>query len=201
MKETNGIGIPQLEEMKRAAELIAKHGLNQLAIHAIGDKGIQQAVELAQHWVHLAEQGKFDPTKMRIEHFELPTPLDKVLSKTKNLGIWVTPQPNFLLDYVYEDRLGERVKLLCPHQKILDYKVPMMFGTDGMPNSMLYAVWSATHAPEAKQRIKFEDALFAATQAVGQYEGNIRGTLKEGAPADIIVADPAILAKLITDCP
>lgn len=184
----------QVSELNKALNLARQYGLENIAVHAIGDIGIKRAVELAQRWVRMAEKGLFDPTKFRIEHFEMPT--KEILEKVRDLGIWVTPQPNFLTDYVYHDRLGERVKMICPHREILNYKIPMMFGTDGMPKSALFAIWMATHAPEESQRLTFEEALLAFSLASGRYEGKDVGTLAEGQKADIIVADPKLLEQL-----
>ncbi len=163
-------------------------GVQNLAIHAIGDRGIKRAVETAQKWRVVAEEAKFDPTKFRIEHYEMPTP--KLNQKAAELGIWVVPQPNFLAgDLVYEDRLGERVSMLCPHRDIVNAGVSMMLGSDGMPTSALFGIFMATHAPEASQRLTFPEALLAYTLASGRYEGKNRGQLKEGQQADIVVLD------------
>lgn len=105
-------------------------------------------------------------------------------------------QPNFLLDYPYVDRLGERVYETCPHRAALDEGIRLMLGTDCMPPSMLFAIFAATHAPEAHQRLSLSEALRAATATCGQFENSARGLLVEGAPADLIVADPALMARL-----
>ncbi|OGE05350.1 hypothetical protein A3F45_01535 [Candidatus Curtissbacteria bacterium RIFCSPHIGHO2_12_FULL_41_17] len=174
------------EQLNGAIRLAREEGLD-TAIHAIGDSGIQRALRLARQWRSMDVNA--DDLKFRIEHFELPTPTGEVMQEVSDLGIWVTPQPNFLLDYVYSDRLGERVKMLCPHREMLGYTDRVMFGTDGMPTSMLFAVWLATHAPEKSQRLNFEQALLASSLTAAQYEGENRGKLVEGQKADIIVAD------------
>ena len=117
------------------------------------------------------------------------------------MGVWVVPQPNFLLDFVYKDRLGERVKWICPHGEIVNQGVPMMLGTDGMPDSMLYAIYAATHAGEEHQRLSLPEALFASTVATGRFEGTNRGMLSEGQQADIIVADPTLINQLAAGDP
>lgn len=188
----------RMDELNRALGMARENGLENIAIHAIGDKGIQRAVELARSWVRMGETEGFDPSKFRIEHFALPTPYKGTLSNVRDLGIWVTPQPNFLTDYKYEDRLGKRVTWLCPHQEILKYKIPMMFGADGMPTSALFGIWMATHAPEEWQRIKFDEALLAYSLASGRYEGKKVGSLEEGQEANIVVADEKLLDDLLS---
>lgn len=184
------------KQLNEAIELAREKGLLNVAVHAIGDEGIRRAVFLAQQWVRMAEEGKFDPTKFRIEHFELPS--REVLEQVRDLGIWVTPQPNFLTDYRYEDRLGSRVTLLCPHREILKYTDNIMFGTDGMPPSALFGIWMATHAPQESQRLSFEEALLAFSLASGRYEGKDTRSFEEGTPADIIVADEKLLEQMTT---
>ena len=196
-----GIFYDKVGQMNEAMKIAAEHGIDSVAMHAIGDKGIQRAIKTAKDWMKIADEKKVNPGKFRIEHFELPMPLESTLKETKDLGIWVTPQPNFLLDYVYKDRLGERTRLICPHQEIVNAGIPMMFGTDGMPDSMLYAIYLATHAENPKQRLSLTDALLAATLAASQYEGSNRGELKEGNKADIIVANPALLKQLTAGKP
>lgn len=195
-----GIVFDRDEVMSEAMQVAVQKGVFSVAMHAIGDSGIQRAIGAAREWIRLAEERKFEP-KFRIEHFELPLPLEATLAETKSIGVWVVPQPNFLLDYIYEDRLGERVRWVCPHQKILDEKIPMMFGTDGMPDSMLYAIYLATHAVEPHQRLSFSDALLASTLTAAHFEGDARGAIKEGHKADIILADPALLRKLAAGAP
>lgn len=188
----------RMDQLNRALKEARELGLENIGIHAIGDKGIQRAVELAKSWVRMGEKEGFDPTKFRIEHFGLPTPYKRTLGDVKDLGIWVCEQPNFLSDYKYEDRLGKRVTLVCPHREILNYDIPMMFGADGMPTSALFGIWIATHAPEEWQRLSFEEALFAYGLATGRYEGKNVGSLETGQEANIVVADPKLLDDLLS---
>lgn len=193
---TKGLVFYRMEQLNQALALAKKYGIENVAVHAIGDRGIQRAVEMAKKWARMAEKGDFDPTKFRIEHFEMPA--KETLKEVADLGIWVTPQANFLTDYAYHDRLGDRVKMICPHREIVNRGIPMMFGTDGMPSSALFAIWMATHAPEESQRLTFDEALLAFSLASGRYEGVKRGTLETGQKADIIVADPKLLDQLVS---
>ncbi|OHA17679.1 MAG: hypothetical protein A2664_03620 [Candidatus Taylorbacteria bacterium RIFCSPHIGHO2_01_FULL_46_22b] len=174
----------------------AKHGITTVAMHAIGDSGVQEALLTAKRWQKLASTRGFSQV-FRIEHFELPLPLKETLQMAKDLGVWVCPQPNFLLDAPYRDRLGDRVEWICPHRAILDAEINTMTGTDGMPDSNLYAIYLATHAKYAHQRLSLPDAIDAATVAVGRFEGDNRGTLAEGQKADLLVADELLHKMLI----
>jgi hypothetical protein len=193
-----GIFFDTIDKMNKAMKVAREHGIKTIATHAIGDEGIQRAIEVARRWIDMGEKNEFEPT-FRIEHFELPLPVDQTLKDIKELGIWVVPQPNFLLDYVYKDRLGDRTRWICPHQEIVKAEIPMMFGTDGMPDSMLYAIYLATHAEEPRQRLSFLQALLASTITAAHFEGDARGEIKEGHKADIIVADPKLIHTLSSD--
>ncbi len=156
------------EVMKRAAEL----GIREVAVHAIGDQAIDDSLELAERWQEIADMHGFDGTRFRIEHFELPLPADDVLRRIKDMGIWVGPQPNFLTDYGYVDRLGEeRIGAISPHRTMHEAGVNMMFGTDRMPASPLFAIWCAMNALYANQRLTFDEALKYFTETPAQFEG------------------------------
>ncbi len=145
-----GIEFHSVEDLNKAIEKVREIGLDKIAIHAIGDAAIERALHTAKKWVKMAESAKLDPTRCRIEHFELPS---GQLDETKKLGVWACTQPNFLTDFIYEDRLNKRVVQICPHADILKKGIPMIFGSDGMPSSALFGIWAATHHPNSKQRI------------------------------------------------
>lgn len=199
-KAGHGIFLDSLKSMNQGVKVAQQYGLADVAIHAIGDQGIQRALKVARQWLKLGEKAEIHPT-FRIEHFELPLPLDQTLREVKSLGIWVVPQPNFLLDNVYKDRLGDRTRWICPHREIVKAGIPMMFGTDGMPDSMLYAIYLATHAGEEHQRLSFPQALLASTVTAADSEGDPRGKIEAGHKADLIIADPALLRELSSDEP
>ncbi len=190
-KETRGEWATKIKEMNQVIDFALKHGIDQVAFHAIGDEAIKRVVRLTQHWAEKSKEltgADIDPTKWRIEHFECPFS-EKVLQDVKSLGMWVSMQPNFLTDYVYRDRIGDRIKWICPHRKVLGYKIPMMFGSDGMPMESLFGLWAATHALEDDQRLNFEEAMMAFSMMPKQYVGEKGGMLEPGEKADIAVVD------------
>lgn len=192
----HGIEFNSLEELNRAVEMAREYGIDKIAMHGIGDVGILRALDTAKKWRRAAESAKLDPNKFRIEHFELSQDL---LDETKRLGVWVNSEPNFLTDYIYEDRLGSRVTQICPHADIIEKGIPMHFGSDGMPTSALFGIWAATHHPNPTQRISFEQALAAYSLLAADYEGNQgRGRIAEGASADIILLTRDALNKLLS---
>ncbi|MBU1118492.1 amidohydrolase family protein [Patescibacteria group bacterium] len=193
-----GVEYHTLQEINQAIGDARTMGLNKIAMHAIGDKAVARAIETAKSWRNLAKEAKLDPGKFRIEHCELSQGLSPEIA---SVGAWVSSQPNFLTDVVYQDRLDGRVTQLCPHAEMLQEGVQMMFGSDGMPPSALFGIWAATHHPNPKERISFEQALSAYSLMAADYEHEaghgMRGKLIEGAPADIVVINKETFGTLL----
>ncbi len=164
----------------------------QMAIHAIGDRAIEEVLAAAR----LAGAGFHD--RHRIEHLELPTPAQ--LSRLRDLGLVASMQPNFLQwsgpGGMYEDRLGpERDARIDPHRWVLDAGIPLAFGSDGMPMGPLYGIGLALTPPHPVQQLTVEEALTAYTQgsAYAAFAEDELGTLAPGKWADLVVlsGDPA----------
>ncbi|OGF55223.1 MAG: hypothetical protein A2Z21_03085 [Candidatus Fraserbacteria bacterium RBG_16_55_9] len=158
----------------------------QLMIHAIGDRAIGAAVDALK----AASVGPRD--RARIEHLELPT--EEQLQKAKELGVIASMQPNFLQwsgsGGLYETRLGlERDARIDPHRAVLDMKVPLALGSDGMPFNPLYGIHLAVNALYEQQRLSVEEALHAYTlgAAYAGFQEDELGSLEPGKWADLIV--------------
>lgn len=164
-----------------------------MALHAIGDKGIGRILDFIQK-VNVHPSLGSSNTLFRIEHFELPSA--EMIARAKKFNVHAVPQPNFLLDVKYADRLKERVNDICPLHKISEAEVPMMFGTDGMPESMLYAIYLATHARRANQKITFEQAMHYSVESAATFEKDSRGEIKVGQKADLLLAETSLLDDL-----
>ena len=167
----------------------------QLAIHAIGDMGIEAAIQ------SIASALKSNPRKdhrHRIEHLELPTSAH--LRKMRSLGLVASMQPNFIgewggMEGMYRARLGiARTRRNNPFREVLDNGVKLVFGSDCMPFSPLYGMVSAADAPFPSQQISPLEALAAYTRdaAYSSFEEDAKGTLQPGKMADFVVlsADP-----------
>ncbi|MFQ5986852.1 MAG: amidohydrolase [Thermoplasmata archaeon] len=180
----------------------ATDGGFQLALHAIGDRGIQVAIH------HLAKEGG-EGFHHRIEHLELPAEDD--LKEARRLGLIASMQPNFVGQWsrpgdMYEDRLGpERLTQNNPFRRILEAGIPLAFGSDNMPLSPLYGIHWAVNAPFEAQRLSVEEALRAYTlgSAYASGEEEVKGSLEPGKLADLVVLerDPREHADAIQDIP
>ena len=171
--------------------LTTAHGAGfQTATHAIGDAAIRLAVETLEAVQDAAPR---KDARHRIEHYELPD--DEVLRRTKTAGIVASCQPNFVGQWsgpgdVYESRLGaERLAANNPFRKILRMRIPLCFGSDGMPYGPLYGVHWAVNGFFEGQRLSPEEAIRAATAggAHASFEEQEKGTLETGKLADFVV--------------
>jgi predicted amidohydrolase YtcJ len=173
----------------------ANEGGLQLAVHAIGDVGIDTALSSI---VSVLRKHPRNDHRHRIEHLELPSIAHlRVMRKNKILA---SMQPNFIgewggTDGMYLARLGsKRVVRNNPFREVLDSGVKLVFGSDCMPFDPLYGIHSAVNAPHPSQRLSVEEALAAYTReaAFASFEERLKGTLSVGKFADFAVlsADP-----------
>jgi len=165
----------------------------QTAIHAIGDRAIEQVLK-----VHSGIDT--DPSnRHRIEHLELPT--QEQVRRAGECGLWLSMQPNFIAnwsgdDSMYVERIGrDRDALSNPLRWVADEGVPIAFGSDGMPMSALYGLHAAVNPPYDVQALSLDEALAAYTSGGARLAGQDDiGVLRVGARADLVVldADPEI---------
>ena len=169
----------------------------QLAIHAIGDVGID--VTLAAIKSALGKSPR-DNHRHRIEHLELPS--RSHLRTMRKLGVIASMQPNFIGEWggtegMYLTRLGKnRTARNNPFREVLDEKVKLVFGSDCMPFSPAYGILSAVSAPHEAQRISVHEAFSAYSRdaVYASFEEDLKGTLEVGRLADFVVlsADPFV---------
>ncbi len=184
-----GMFVHEQSELDEIASRAHEAGM-QLAIHAIGDAGIESALQSIESAV------KNDPRpdhRHRIEHLELPTRVQ--LKKMSKLGIIASMQPNFIGEWggtegMYVSRIGRaRASRNNPFREVLDAKVRLAFGSDCMPMGPLYGVHSAVSAPYPSQRISVHEAITAYTKeaAHASFDEASKGTLAVGKLADFVV--------------
>jgi predicted amidohydrolase YtcJ len=160
-----------------------------LAVHAIGDLAIDQAVE-AFRFVRM-EGKRF--LRHRLEHLELLRP--EHLGWLRRLQLVASMQPNFVARWqipqgLYEHRLGwERAKGMNPFGSVVRAGIPLAFGSDGMPFGPLYGIVGALTHPEPSERLSLRQALLAYTQGAAfacGIESQV-GTIAPGKLADFVV--------------
>ncbi len=160
----------------------------QVMAHAIGDRAISSLLDAY-------ESASQDPRKYRhrIEHGEM---VDEVNTKRiRNMGLILSVQPNFAYNWskeggMNEKRLGkERLQKCNPFWDIQRSLVKMAFGSDTMPMSPMYGVYSATHHPILEQRISVYNALqsYISNSAYAGKDEEKLGELRDGMYADFTV--------------
>ncbi|MGQ9679497.1 MAG: amidohydrolase [Candidatus Bathyarchaeia archaeon] len=186
---TKGLLIMSPEELNMRVK--AAHGnMFQVAIHAIGDRGIEFAITAIE------EALKENPRKNhrhRIEHCEVLSPAQ--IERIKALGIIASMQPNFVGEWsqpggMYEARIGlKRLKQNNPYRAMLDEDVKLAFGSDCMPFNPIYGISSAVNHPIKESRISLVEAVKAYTlgAAYSSFEEDIKGSVEPGKLADITI--------------
>ena len=199
-----GILVHPADDLRRILGMAHRAGF-QTATHALGDEAVHEVVEALED-IQREEPRK--DARHRIEHYELPD--EEILRRTKAAGLLVCCQPNFVGQWsgpgdVYETRLGrDRASRNNPYRRILRHRIPLSFGSDGMPYGPLYGIHSAVNGFFPDQRISPEQAVraYTAAGAYASFEENLKGTLAAGKLADFVVleGDPFSEPSEIRSC-
>ena len=200
---TSGIFNIPLDELEQRVVRAHKLGL-QIAIHAIGDRGIEEALNAIETAL---ERESRKNHRHRIEHCEILT--EDQIRRIKRLEIVPSMQPNFIGEWgqpggMYEQRLSSnRLRLSNPFRKMLDEGIKVAFGSDcgycpPWPLNPLYGIWSAVNHPIEESRISLEETVkcYSLYGAYASFEEDIKGSIEPGKLADI-----AILSEDLTSIP
>jgi hypothetical protein len=180
----------------------------QIGFHAIGDKGVQMALdafaeaEKAAREAHVKAADGGDDFRLRIEHAQVTTPAQ--FSQFKSLKVIASMQPNHLLTDMRwaQDRLGpKRAATSYAWLAFVTKGVPLAFGTDYPvePVSTFRGLYAAVtrrsedHKQEyfPEQRLTIDQAITAYTagSAFAEFEDKEKGKLVAGMLADFVVLD------------
>ncbi len=174
-EENNGLLMYSDAELK---EILQKAHPNQTAIHAIGDRAIQQVLTCS-----------VPGERNRIEHAELVT--DDQIPQIRSSGLILSMQPNFLQwshpEGLYDMRFGTGIDNRFSTLKKAG--IPIVFGSDCMPFSPLYGIEQVVNAPFEEQQLSVMDALqmYTCNGAYASFEEDIKGTIERGKLADFVV--------------
>jgi predicted amidohydrolase YtcJ len=180
----------------------------QIGFHAIGDKGIQMALdafaaaEKAAHDAHVKAPDGSDDFRLRIEHAQVTTPAQ--IAEFKTLKVIASMQPSHLLSDIRwaQDRLGpKRAATSYAWQAFLNKGVTLAFGTDYPvePVTPFRGLYAATTRKSENgkleyfpaQKLTMDQAIAAYTQgsAFAEFEEKEKGKLVPGMLADFVVLD------------
>jgi predicted amidohydrolase YtcJ len=180
----------------------------QVGFHAIGDKGVQMALdafaeaEKAAKEAHVKAPNGGEDFRLRIEHAQVTTPAQ--ITQFKQLKVIASMQPNHLLTDMRwaQDRLGpKRAATSYAWLAFLNNGVTLAFGTDYpvepvTPFRGLYA--AVTRKSEdgrqeyfPAQRLTMDQAIAAYTSgsAFAEFAEKDKGKLMPGMLADFVVLD------------
>jgi len=180
----------------------------QIGFHAIGDRGIQMALDAFAEAEKAAKEAKVkaanggDDYRLRVEHAQCPNFAE--INRFKELKVISSMQPTHVLSDMRwaQDRLGPKRAAACyAWNAFLSKGIPLAFGTDYSvepisPFRGLYA--SVTRKSEdgkkeffPEQRITMDQAIAAYTSgsAFAEFEEKEKGKLASGMLADFVVLD------------
>jgi len=164
----------------------------QVAIHAIGDKAIEEVVD-----VFTQNIDKENKNHHRIEHALILS--KEEIKRIAEYNIHIATQPSFLGDPLepvdlLKNILGEeRFKRFMPLREMFDAGIIVSGGSDApvtMPNPIM-GIYSAINHPVKEQRISIYEAIkmFTINGAMGVRMHNQQGSLEYGKLADFVVLD------------
>jgi predicted amidohydrolase YtcJ len=207
--DPNNSGLPRydaakLNDMARERVLAGF----QLGFHAIGDKGVQMALDAFTEAEKAARDQKIkaanggDDYRLRVEHAQVTTPTE--IARFKQLKVIASMQPSHVLTDMRwaQDRLGpKRAAYSYAWAAFLNKGIPLAFGTDYpvepvTPFRGLYA--AVTRRSEdgkqeyfPAQKLTMDQAIAAYTTgaAFAEFEEKEKGKLIPGMLADFIVLD------------
>jgi predicted amidohydrolase YtcJ len=207
-------GLPRYDEAKLTE--MTKERVDagfQIGFHAIGDKGVQMALDAFAEAEKDAQAGQIkapngsDDFRLRIEHAQVTNPAQ--IAQFRKLKIIASMQPSHLLTDMNwaVERLGlERAAHSYSWLEFLDSGVALAFGTDYPvepinPFRGLYSAVSRKSEDGSKeyfpaQKLTIDQALAAYTtgSAFAEFAEKEKGTLAPGMLADFVILDRDLTA-------
>jgi predicted amidohydrolase YtcJ len=173
--------------------LAANRAALQIAMHAIGDAAVEQA--LAAYEAALKDSPRRDHRHIII-HADLMD--EAAIARAAKLGLCIALQTPFLYwpqePAQYLERiLGKRFAHLIPLKSMLNAGLTVAGGSDApctLPDPIA-GIFAACNHPNAAESVSVLDALRMHTSSCARlsFEENTRGTLTNGKQADFVVLD------------
>jgi predicted amidohydrolase YtcJ len=200
---------PKLNDMTKERVLAGF----QIGFHAIGDRGVQMALDAFADAEKAAKEKKVkaasggDDYRLRIEHAQVVTPLEIV--KFRDLRVIASMQPSHALTDMQwaEARLGpKRAEHSYAWAEFLKRGVTLAFGSDHpfgpiSPFEGLYAATTRTSESGKQQyypdqKISMDQAIAAYTtgSAFAEFAEKEKGLMAPGMLADFVVLDRDVTA-------
>lgn len=198
----DNLGLTMMSQERLDGYVMHAHRLGyQIAIHAIGDRGIDMVLDAYEKALDAMPRAGH---RHRIEHCGICRP--DILDRIARLGVVPVSQPVFINEYGdgFIRHLGlERIQLTYPFRSFLDRNIPLVFSSDcpvsayNPLKSVQAAVTERTGTGQSyalEEAVTVEEALemFTTAGAFTTFEEDIKGAIKPGMLADfaILEADP-----------
>jgi predicted amidohydrolase YtcJ len=208
-------GLPRYDplELNKMAKERVLAGF-QLGFHAIGDKGVQMALDAFAGAEEATREQKIkspnggDDFRLRVEHAQITTPAQ--ITRFKQLKVIASMQPSHLLTDMRwaQDRLGpKRAATSYAWAAFLNQGVTLAFGTDYPVESVspfrgIYAAVTrksedgrGEYFPEQKLTMDQAIAAYTTGSAFAEFEEKEKGRLAPGMLADFVVLDRDLTAS------
>jgi predicted amidohydrolase YtcJ len=209
----DNLGLTMMSQERLDGYVLHAHRLGyQIAIHAIGDRGIDMVLDAYEK--ALTEIPRADH-RHRIEHCGICRP--DIIDRIARLGVIPVSQPVFINEYGdgFIRHLGlERIQLTYPFRSFLDKGIPLVFSSDcpvsafNPLKSIQAAVTERTGSGQSyalEEAVTVEEALqmFTTAGAFTTFEEHEKGAILPGMLADFVIleedprtVDPESLASI-----
>ncbi len=190
-----GIEVTCEDELTQWVKKASQAGIS-VSIHAIGDKGVNQALNAIER----SGARKNKNLRHRIEHIQLLHPQD--LKRFSKLGVIASVQPYHAPSErdIVDKYWGKRVGFRYPYKSLLNHQAKLVFGSDVPIETMdpLKIIHAAvTRKREGERRrawypqecLSVPEAVFAYTQqaSYASHEEKIKGSIQIGKLADMVI--------------
>ena len=191
-----GMLVNSLESLKQLVCTAQDEGI-QVAVHAIGDRGVSEMVD-----IFLEAQKVYGKKGLRhrIEHAGMIA--SELFPKIREAQLILSFQPSFIVSEGswMKTRVGERLSRVYPIRSAIDQGIPVCGGSDSPieePNVM-EGVWGTVIRDgfTSDQALSVFEALSLYTRwaAFASFQEGARGAIAPGLPADLVVLDRNPLA-------
>ncbi len=165
----------------------SKHGYI-LAVHAIGDRAIEEIVKAVKEYKALRKY-------LRIEHCSL-TPPDIIDELIENKPYAIVVQPHFRIsDWWLKDRIGSRVKWAYMFRTLLKNNFTVASSSDAPvePFNPLINIWASISRKAIGESVSRKEALKMYTKYAAKALRETKvGVLRKGFKADFVVLNDDI---------
>jgi len=188
--DERGVLIHSQDQLDSIVESASRRGF-QVAIHAIGDHAISMALTAIENARHLVPE--CDKLRHRIEHVSVLNP--DLIKRIKRARVIASVQPHFISSDVWVPaRVGrERAKFVYPLRSLLGSGAMVVGGSDcpvepiDPLEGISAAVTSATSDYGEGISAQAAVELFTKKAAYATHEEKLKGTIREGKMADLVV--------------